>query len=671
MRCRQSLVLSLALLAIILAGMSSASAAAITWNAVIGDWSVPWNWGGTLPTAADMVYIANDNTATITTPGAVCGTLLLGAAGAGQSGTVEMMGGTLTADYESVGQTNFAETLFKQSGGTNTVKSGLLIGNTGQYQFTGGSLQINRSVTNRGVFDFGNRAGVMNLTGSGIVNLAMPGSSLLNTGAATLTVGPNALLIVPSGFNPNTAFAHYSNSGMLHTAGTPFNVPSGQTYSYWGDLADHVNCEGTFTGQYFHNGLTVGASGSAKVVALKVEDANSGMSGGSLDAVNEWVGYNGTGIFEHSGGNNSSSFIERSMNLYLGYNSGSNGTYNLSGSGQIGTYLQIIGYSGSGTFNQSSGINVSYDRLGNEYSGFYLGWNAGSTGTYNLTGGILQVGEISKGKGTAIFNFGGGTIQGVFGSMLDMTLTGIGGDANVDCLGVSHQASALGGALSGPGGLHKLGQGELIVTGNNSYSGGTTISAGTLIVNNKGGSGTGSGPVVVNSTGTLSGSGFIGGPVTVNDGGTLAPGNSPGILTVNNQVTLQPGATLSIEVNGLTVGTQYDQLSTTGPVSLSGSLALSFGSFTPTGDDTLILIDNTGSGPTTGQFQYADDEKIGTFNGVDWYITYDADNGTIPSRNGGNDVAIYSVPEPGQIALLISACAGIMLAWRKRGAVLR
>ena len=78
-------------------------------------------------------------------------------------------------------------------------------------------------------------------------------------------------------------------------------------------------------------------------------------------------------------------------------------------------------------------------------------------------------------------------------------------------------------------------------------------------------------------------------------------------------------------------------------MSLAGSLA-NFGSFTPTGHDILFLINNTGTGATTGTFQYADDAKIGKFDGCDWYITYDANNAAIPSLNGGNDVAIYSVP---------------------------
>jgi autotransporter-associated beta strand protein len=245
-----------------------------------------------------------------------------------------------------------------------------------------------------------------------------------------------------------------------------------------------------------------------------------------------------------------------------------------------------------------------------------------------------------------------------------MALTGIGGDANIDTAGY---AVTLSGLLSGVGGLNKLGNNALSLSSANGYSGNTTITAGTLAVNNTTGSGTGSGTVAVNSGGTLSGSGFISGTVSVNDGGTLAPGNSPGILTVNNQVTFQPNSAFSIEVNGLAAGTGYDQLKTTGPVSLAGTLSLFFGSFTPIDNGLLFLINNTGSGTTTGEFQYADDERIGTFNGYDWFITYDANNVAIPSLNGGNDVAIYSVvPEPSSMILLGFAAGSFFFLRRKR-----
>ena len=57
-----------------------------------------------------------------------------------------------------------------------------------------------------------------------------------------------------------------------------------------------------------------------------------------------------------------------------------------------------------------------------------------------------------------------------------------------------------GGVISGTGSLVQLGSGALTLTGNNTYSGGTTISAGTLQIGNGGTSGSITGNVTDNGT---------------------------------------------------------------------------------------------------------------------------------------------------------------------------
>jgi autotransporter-associated beta strand protein len=58
-----------------------------------------------------------------------------------------------------------------------------------------------------------------------------------------------------------------------------------------------------------------------------------------------------------------------------------------------------------------------------------------------------------------------------------MTLTGSGGNATVDTAGY---IVTLSGAVSGPGGLAKTNSGTLILSGGNTYTGGTTVGGGTL-----------------------------------------------------------------------------------------------------------------------------------------------------------------------------------------------
>lgn len=122
--------------------------------------------------------------------------------------------------------------------------------------------------------------------------------------------------------------------------------------------------------------------------------------------------------------------------------------------------------------------------------------------------------------------------------------------------------------------------------------------------------------------------------ITIN--GVLAPGQSPGQLTVDGDLTMQSDATLEIEVNNFTIaGTDYDQLVVNGIVDLNGA--------------TLNLLDNSGSFSNAENLilisNDSDDAILGTFNGLSngspipgngktWYIYY--------NQGDGNDVVLSS-----------------------------
>ena len=144
--------------------------------------------------------------------------------------------------------------------------------------------------------------------------------------------------------------------------------------------------------------LSLGGSGSGTVK----------MTGGSLSTASyQYVGYSGTGTFMQSGGINGSGYF----NLYLGYNAGSSGTYNLSGSGQLSpSFYQYVGYSGPGTFTQSGGSHGAPSGSYADYPVVYLGYNLGSSGTYNLSGGQFSpYGETVGYSGSGTFTQSGGT----------------------------------------------------------------------------------------------------------------------------------------------------------------------------------------------------------------------------------------------------------------------
>lgn len=107
---------------------------------------------------------------------------------------------------------------------------------------------------------------------------------------------------------------------------------------------------------------------------------------------------------------------------------------------------------------------------------------------------------------------------------------------------------------------------------------------------------------LVNVNGTLNGAGTLTSNVVTNVGGTLAPGTSPGMLTVNGNVNLKNGSIFAAEINGTTVGTQYDQLKVNGSVVLDNpTLSMTFG-FTPSLGNAFRLIDNDGMDPISGMF---------------------------------------------------------------------
>src|SRR5690606_34498700 len=102
-----------------------------------------------------------------------------------------------------------------------------------------------------------------------------------------------------------------------------------------------------------------------------------------------------------------------------------------------------------------------------------------------------------------------------------------------------------GGSIVGTGAVNQVGAGTTILTGNNSYTGATTVSAGTLWIN--GNQSAATGPTSVASGARLGGTGVIGGDVTVATGGILAPGNSPGVLTIDGDLILDSGSILDFE----------------------------------------------------------------------------------------------------------------------------
>ena len=101
------------------------------------------------------------------------------------------------------------------------------------------------------------------------------------------------------------------------------------------------------------------------------------------------------------------------------------------------------------------------------------------------------------------------------------------------------------GAISGAGSLVKTGEGTLVLTGANSYSGGTTIEAGILAVGDGERNGSlGSGPVVNNGVLSFNASGSVSLNSVVSGTGALVKEGS-GVLAVQKRQTYTGGTTVN------------------------------------------------------------------------------------------------------------------------------
>ncbi len=147
--------------------------------------------------------------------------------------------------------------------------------------------------------------------------------------------------------------------------------------------------------------------------------------------------------------------------------------------------------------------------------------------------------------------------------------------------------------------LTKTGTGTQTLTGVNTYTAGTTVQGGTLLVNNTSGSGLGTGPVTVGALGLLGGTGIFTGAVSVS--GVLAPGGV-GATSVfkTGALTFGAGGVFDVDINGTTAGTGYDQLQVTGTANLNnGNLVVNAGSGLTQGSTFTIL---TSTGALSGAF---------------------------------------------------------------------
>jgi len=294
-----------------------------------------------------------------------------------------------------------------------------------------------------------------------------------------------------------------------------------------------------------------------------------------------------------------------------------------------------------------------------------------AVGQTNITGGsanLLTTGAYTVGRNILVRSLGTGTQTVTIGGSQTTGTSTYSGTIGLNTRTVTLSAASGGqvdftGVISttgGSSGITASGGGTVRLAAANTYIGGTTVNAGTiLLVDNSTGSGTGTGNVVVASGATLGGVGTVkpgtGNSITLN--GVLSPGTSGsiGTLTFDGGTT---AATLATFASGssfafnLTAGVGSDKVALLNGA--AGDFAFNNNNIAFTLSGTL----SSGQAYTLFTGGVANAFSGLTYSGsvVTGGLTFSGLGGAFQTNSYislvGNDLVLNVVPEPSSLALL-------------------
>jgi autotransporter-associated beta strand protein len=656
--------------------------------------------------------------------------------------------------------------LNKLGSGTLTIDN---TGNTatGTHAVTAGTLALGNSeviadsapvsVSAAGIFDMGGfNENIGSLAGAGAVTLSgalTTGHANSNTTYSGVASGNGSITKVGTGTLTLSGASTYAgtttiNAGIVSvtnatglgvgntTAGTGTTVNSGGTLQVSGGITinERIAVNGTGStgsngairktgnnttvlhGQLTGTGSIIATAGTLRFTQSSTDGSNSGFTGpitatggavirfefispNQLGQNNVITLDNGTLRNDNGSVPGNGSMFSSTQTMVLGAGGGTldyntagglsivNGTSVISGTGGLTkTGVGNIGVASANTYGGPTHVVAGFLKVRTSNERFPNGsaLTIDSGATFDLDSLTETMGSLA-GAGTLEINAG---------------LFNAGGD---------NTSTTFSGQINGTGGrLTKQGSGTLTLTGDNIQTGLTTVSAGTLMVNNTTGSGTGTGAVTVASAGTLGGTGSVTGLITNN--GKIAPGDgvTVGTFHANGGVTNAASAHLAIELSGAT----SDVLAVTGNLDLSAADFLDIsgagtgsswvigtytGTLTGTFDtvtsgytvdySTLGQIILNASAPSLpGDFNsdgkvdagdyvtwkkndgtnnaLANDNGLGVPIGANHYNLWRANFGNPPGAgSSGGALGGAAVPEPGTASLLL-ICAAIAALWR-------
>ena len=451
-----------------------------------------------------------------------------------------IFGGTISGSG-SVSQIGTGNTILTANstytGGTTISAGTLQLGNGG----AAGSIVGN--VANSGVLAF-NRSDasifVGTISGTGSVSQVGTGTTIL-TATAAIPAAPRSVpgrcssaMAAPleaSSAMSQTAVCSPSIVRMLRFLSARSAAPAASARSA---RHHHPHGDSSYTGgtTISAGSLQLGNGGAAGSIVGNV--ANSGVLAFNRSDASIFVGtISGSGSVSQIG---TGTTILTADSSYTGGTTISAGTLQLGNGGTAGSIVGNVANSGVLAFNRSD-------------ASIFVGTISGSGSLSQVgTGTTILTADSSYTGGTTI---SAGTLQlgngGTAGSI-------VGNVANSGVLAFNRSdASIFVGTISGSGSLSQIGTGTTILTADSSYTGGTTISAGTLQLGNGGASGSIAGNVInngvfavnrsdslvltnviagpgsfqQNGTGTtvLSGNNLYSGPTAVNTGTLIVDGS--------------------------------------------------------------------------------------------------------------------------------------------------
>jgi outer membrane autotransporter protein len=487
--------------------------------------------------------------------------LSTGSQNSGEAINPEGSGNTIT-NFGTIRSTTAAAIWFQNVSGSNTVINEA----TGVIQAPGNVM----GASGNGAVDFTNQGRV-------IGNLIFAGGN----DALHLYTGSTISGSINGGGGNNLMTLNGTGSGSMSGALTNFQTLIKQDSGTW-----------TLSG-------SIGNNGGSRPLAVEVQNGTLVLSGSNTN-------FNGTMLVDPQG-------VLQAPSQSLPLAITDNGQVQFTQT-TAGTYTGLITGTGSVVKLDSGTLTlVPSAPGGNTYSG----------GTF-LNAGVVAVGiDNALGAPTGGLTFNGGTLQ--FTNPFNLAATRpIRLNAPGGTIDTNGNNTAISQGITGAGQLTKIGAGILTLTGTSSYSGGTTIAAGTLQLGNGGTSGSivgnvaDNGTLAFNRSDTLTLDGVISGTGTVNQvgsGTTILTGNNSytggttvtnGTLDANSATALGSGA---VVVNGQssilnTLGTQITNSGTPNQNAVSvlngGTLSMQGGSINAAAGNALVVGGSSG-GPNTVQ----------------------------------------------------------------------